>query len=71
MCLPKNDYKSSFLARVSCLGGFSTIRWGNSSCQALTLSIITIKKTTHLLNIQGATPLFGHGWNTDYFAMVC
>lgn len=70
MCLPKNDYKSSFIARVSCLGGFSTILWGDSSCQALILSIITVKETTRLLNIQSAAPLFGHVWNIDYSAMV-
>lgn len=60
----------AFIARVSCLGGFSTIRWGDSSCQALILSIITIKDTTHLLNIQSAATLFRHVWNTDDFAMV-
>lgn len=56
---------------MSCLGGFSTILWGDSSCQALILSIITVKETTRLLNIQSAAPLFGHVWNIDYSAMVC
>lgn len=61
MCWPKKAYKSSFIARVSDLGEFSTIRWGNSSCQALILNRITAEETTHLLNIQGAIPLFGQG----------